>query len=568
MVRIKKPKKPLSKGRRIVRGIFRTIGLIVLTVIILFLIFFGKTTFRTVYKSLDTGYKPVDVKMTTEQKLKDLDYMYDLVCLQNPRKELIEKAYGISYEDLYKKYREIVIKTESEYEFFSYMTCFVADLPGLHNFMGLPDYKRHCADMGYTMNDIYGTQEMKNYTYSWQEYLRDDVKKYMEIKPVVLRYVDGSYVVTTSDKKLLDERFAGGRLISLNGKDPKTMCFEIFSGYAPTYDCVNNCYYRSVVFFNDRSGVKYSAEILMPDGKTVTTDLYCDPRVEMAFIDGHSTYPDASETSEKTSEKTGDTVPDVMDPNYVPTTYKLTKDAARKLVYLDYKECDRPEAERLVKELQNALDEVNAETVILDLRSNPGGTSSVANKILLPVLFSHDVEFNSRNVGKLNDHTKKFDTAITRLFNTADRKIEKKDGYYYYREDASVKGQATRNYKIYVLTSQSTFSTADLIAVLCKKYDNAVLVGTNTGGEGVGGYAVNCILPESHFGFVYTPTVNEDYPEDSFNGIQPDVYSARTYEEYLYIKDMEKQGKDYESYESRQKWDGTLKKVLNMVDGK
>ena len=483
MVRTRKAKKPLSKGRRIVRRIFKTIGMIVLVILVLFLIFFGKVTFRTVYKNVDTGYKAVDVKMTTEQKLKDLDYMYDLVCLNNPRKELFEKAYGISYEDLYKKYREIVINSENEYEFFSYMTCFVADLPGLHNFMGLPDYKRHCAEMGYTMNDIYGTQEMKNYTYSWQEYLRDDVKKFMEIKPIVLRYVDGCYVVTSSEKKLLDERFAGGRLISLNGKDPKSMCFELFSGYAPTYDCGHDCYYRSVLFLNDRIGNKYSAEILMPDGKTVTTDLYCDPRVEMAFIDGSRTYPDGSEADDESSEKSGESTKNVMDPDYVPTTYQLTKDKARKLVYLNYKECERRESERLVKELQNALDEVNAETVILDIRDNPGGTSTVANKILLPVLFSHDVEFNSRNVGKLNDHTKKFDTALTRLFNTADRKIEKKDGYYYYREDASVKGQATRNYKIYVLTSQSTFSTADLITMLCKKYDNAVLVGTNTGGE-------------------------------------------------------------------------------------
>ena len=561
----RKAKKPLSKGRRIVRKIFKTIGLIVLVILVLFLIFFGKVTFRTLYKSIDTGYKTVDVKMTTEQKLKDLDYMYDLVCLQNPRKELFEKAYGISYEDLYKKYREIVINSENEYEFFSYMTCFVADLPGLHNFMGLPDYKRHCADMGYTMNDIYGTQEMKNYTYSWQEYLRDDVKKFMEIKPIAMRYVDGCYVVASSDTNRLDERFAGGRLLSLNGKDPKNMCFEIFSGYSPTYDCGHDCYFRSLVFFNDRSGNKYSAEILMPDGKTVTTDLYCDPRVEMAFIDGSRTYPDSPDES---SEKSRKSSADIMDPNYVPTTYKITKDEARKLVYLEYKECERPEAERMVKELQNALDEVNAETVILDIRDNPGGTSSVANKYLLPLLFSHDLEFSARSVGKLNDHTKKFDTALTRLFNTSDRKIEKKDGYYYYREDSSVKGQATRNYKIYVLTSQSTFSTADLIAALCKEYDNAVLVGTNTGGEGVSGYAVNCILPESHFGFVYVPTVNEKYPEDSFNGIQPDVYSARTMEEYLYIKSVEKQDKDYDSYENRQKWDGTLKKVLSIVDGK
>ena len=559
MVRAKKAKKPLPKALRVVKRIFQTAGLIVLAAVILFLIFFGKVLFRTLYKGFDTGYKTVDVRMTTEQKIKDLDYMYDLVCLQNPKKEVFEQAYGISYDDVYKKYRKIIEETKSEYEFLSYMSCFLAELPGEHNLMWLPDYKNSCANMGYAMNDIYGTQKMKDYTYSWMEYFRDDVKKYADYKPLEFNYVGGKYIAY--DK--YNEKYAGGTILTLNGRDPKEMCFDFFERFAPTYDGINKCYYRYYLFFNDRSGVKYTAEILMADGTTVTAELYADPGYTIAFCDGPKAYPeaDAKPAENKSSQ-------DVMADDYVPTTYKIATDKAKKLVYLESIECNTLEGrQRLVRDLQNALDEVNAETVIVDLRRNPGGSSNYAYDILLPLLFSHDVDFSPRIVGKLNKHTKQYDSAINRILFTSDWKITKKDGYYYFNEKASVKGKATRNYKIYVLTSTDTFSTADIVTAICKRYDNAVIVGTNTGGEGIGGNPINCILPESNFGFIYVPTVNVDYPEDGIKGIEPDIWSGRTVEEYRMAESLAKQGKDPSSYEVRQIWDGTLNKVLKMISG-
>lgn len=568
MVKTKKEKKPLTKGKKIVKRIFQAIGLIFLIALALFIIFFGKKFYGFAYKSLDTGYKTVDVKLTTEQKLKDFEYMYRLVCLDNPRKELFEESYGVSYDDVYKKYRNLVENSQSEFEFFAYMSSFLADLPGSHNNMTLPNYPGFCADASFGLSYIYGTQEMKDYTYSWTEVFREDVKKYSQIKPIVFYYVDGKYIThEASGSPMVNETYAGGQIISLNGKDPKDMCFEFFERFTPTYDKEHNCYFRKILMLNDTMGTKYTAEILMPDGKIITADLYDDPRVDIAFFDGMSTYRDlflpAKKTSETKETETIETTTDVS----APASYRIVKDASRKLVYLDLLSCLKEEGDRLAEDLQKALDEVNAESVILDIRENGGGNAQLAYEYLLPVLFSHDVEFTPRIVGKLNEHNRKFDNAFYRLTGVF-HNMEKKDGYYYYNDFFSVKGEAKRNYKIYVLTSQTTFSTADIITALCKEYDNAVVIGTNTGGEGIGGVALNCILPESHFAFVYVGTVNEKFPEDGIKGIDPDIYCGRTLDEYYRSKELDKQGIDSGSYEVRQTWDGALIKALKMIDNK
>ena len=90
-----------------------------------------------------------------------------------------------------------------------------------------------------------------------------------------------------------------------------------------------------------------------------------------------------------------------------------------------------------------------------------------------------------------------------------------KGDYFYYYEDFSVKGKAEGDYKIYLLTSYNTFSSGDIMARVCKEYDNCTVIGTNTSGEGVCGTILQCYLPESHFMFAYAPTINTEFPEEA-----------------------------------------------------
>ena len=520
----------------------------------------------------DLPANKVETSLTVEQRLSDFDYMYELVCLENPRKEMFEEAYGISYDDIYNTYREYIVNAETDFEYFAYMADFLAVLPGEHNYMALPEYEFDDI-MGFDMCNVYGTQEIKDYITSWHEDFRDDVESYSDCSLIVFRYIDGKYVgaVPTKDTLKYVSDYDMGQIISIDGKDPRDMCFDFLERTVPVYDSGNDCFFRNYLLFNDCRGVKHTAEILMPDGTTVTADLYKDPAFEVAYFDGPSAYPAQGEDqpADTGDEDTETPVVDVWSDDYVPETYSIYADETRKLVYLNSISCETYEGERLVRDFNEAVEQADADTVILDLRNNGGGEIDFCTTQLLPALFSHDQQFASPVIGGVNPYTSKmYDSIFQRmvLFYYDSETPQVDSDYYYYSDHFDVTGNAVRDFKIYVLTSQQTFSSGDIITNLCKEYDNAVIVGTNTEGEGLCGSPLNCYLPESRFAFVYVPSVNVDHPENSYYGTEPDVYVHYTLDDYNAKQELNRQGMNTSEYETRLLWDHTLLTVLDMID--
>lgn len=566
-----KEKKKRSKKRKILLVSLIILGVLILAGGIVALVMYLKYLPVLKWKEkndfmmTDTGFSLVGTTLTEEQRLKDFDYMYDLVCLQNPKKELFEQVYGVSYEEIYQQYRNYVLHAKTEYEYYSYLSFFLTVLPGEHNVMGLPSYIRMVTN-GFNMTESFATQEIKDYCYSWHEAFRDEVARYDDYGVIAFSYVDGKYIGIGSpgSKRKVVCDHAGGELISVDGKDPKDMCFEFLEIFHVCYDSGNDRFFRTNLIFNDGIGEKHTAEILMPDGSRMTMDIYEDPGFDLALMEKATAYPEMSAGSgeEVSSDKK---VTDIWAADYVPHTYRIAEDAGRHLVYLDSYDCDLVEGERLVVDLYKAIENADADTVILDLRKNSGGDRDFCNKLLLPVLFSHDVEYSSKVIGKRNDYTKQY---YENDFYTISmgRKQELDDEYFYYTETFNVEGKAKRDLKIYVLTSQTTFSSGDILTQLCSRYDKAVIVGTNTKGEGVSGSPFNCYLPESRFMFVYVPTINMSFPEDSYYGTEPDVYIHFTVEEFIKRRELDAQGVDVDEYNERMAWDQTLLKVLEMAD--
>ena len=572
MSKERKPRKPMPKWLKITLTVIYSLAVLINWGII-FTVFIPlfKGIAKNLYFNCNFPAEHVETALTQEQRLKDLDYMYDIVCLQNPRKEYFEEAYGISYDDIYNRYREYIKNSKSDYEFFSYLTCFLAVLPGQHNYMSFPKYEFSSVN-GFNLSDVYGTQDFNDYINSWIDDFRDDVESYSEYSLICFRYIDGQYVgvnLSATDRACIND-YELGRLISLDGKDPVDMCFDFFARSVPVYDKGNDCFFRNVLLFNNGSGVRHTAEILMPDGETVTVDLYDDPCFDVYYTDGYSAYKTAEERPE--GDESGEDVPapGIMDDDYVPATYTIVTDEHRDLIYVESTSCETDEGERLVRDLTQELNSTGIDTIVLDIRNNGGGEINFVRYQLLPALFSHDVQFNPQVIGTKNSYTRNYYfSAYSRLtdiirgddFPTTDLE------YFYYKEDFSVEGNADRDYKIYLITSTNTFSSGDIITRLCKLYDNAVVVGTNTEGEGICGSPFNCYLPESRFAFVYVPTVNIDSVDDSIYGTEPDIYIPTTYEDYCRRIELKYDDEvDPTSYEGRLLWDQTLISVLDMVN--
>ena len=298
----------------------------------------------------------------------------------------------------------------------------------------------------------------------------------------------------------------------------------------------------------------------MPDGNTVTTTLYEAAGFEIALTDAPSTYPEmfASSSSESASAGSDTSVSDA------PKTYTIYKDPEGKFVYVNSTSCNSDEGDRLAEDMTLALNETGAETVIFDVRSNGGGVTGFCNRQVLPALFSHDLEYPTDCYGIKNDFTKCFyNDLYYRIY--FERPIKVEGDNYFVHEDFNVEGKAAKNCKIYLLTSYSTFSSADLMTCLCKAYDNATVVGTNTGGEGICGTPFHSYLPNSHFMFNYTSTVNVNVPENNFMGTSPDIYIPYTVEEFCKRSELLNQGLDVNSFEVRMMYDKTLNYVVDLA---
>lgn len=572
----KKEKKPKSKKARIiVLSIVLSFVAVLLAAFFIIVLPFMIMSLKTDFITEDTGASLINTEMTAEQRQKDIDYMYDIVCLENPEKERIEQAYGISYDNIYNRYRDLAVNADTDYEYFSYLSAFLAVLPGCHNFMELPDYNSNAVNAQFTLSEIYGTQDFKDYSYSWKESFRDDVEDRLGYNCIAFKYVDGSYISISPDNKqlMINEEYVGGILISVDGKDPKDICFDVFERNVPKYDAINGCFFRNFLIYNDGIGEKHTGEIRLEDGTTVTIDLYDDPGFDIAISAAEKIYPELFASAEDvSSDDTGSnpTVTDVNSPDYIPSTYRIAKDPERKIVYVNSVSCDSYEGNRLASELTMALEETDADTVILDIRSNGGGSSTFVTEQLLPAIFSHDVTYTSCVYGGKNNHTKQFyGNPIYRILGTTmDDKsaFSTKGKNFYYTETFTVKGNAVKDYKIYLLTSFDTFSSSDIMTRICKEYDNCTVVGTNTAGEGVCGSIFQCYLPESHFMFVYAPTISIEHPDDSYFGTMPDIYIPYTLDEYNARQDLFYSGTNPNSYEVRQQWDQTLLRVIDMAE--
>lgn len=224
----KKEKKPKSKKARIiVLSIVLSFVAVLLAAFFIIVLPFMIMSLKTDFITEDTGASLINTEMTAEQRQKDIDYMYDIVCLENPEKERIEQAYGISYDDIYNRYRDLAVNADTDYEYFSYLSAFLAVLPGCHNFMELPDYNSNAVNAQFTLSEIYGTQDFKDYSYSWKESFRDDVEDRLGYNCIAFKYIDGSYISISPDNKqlMINEEYVGGILISVDGKDPKDIVF-------------------------------------------------------------------------------------------------------------------------------------------------------------------------------------------------------------------------------------------------------------------------------------------------------------------------------------------------------
>jgi hypothetical protein len=203
------------------------------------------------------------------------------------------------------------------------------------------------------------------------------------------------------------------------------------------------------------------------------------------------------------------------------------------LGYLRIKSFQGGENSFYEKVFQNIADS-NVQTLILDLRNNPGGNLYTC-KNLLSYLLADTAEF-TLTYPKNNLHTflpwknrRKLKVQNFILRYAKSDSYEKTDGTKVYTQQIKPNTQLGFKGELYVLTNELTASGASFVSTFARHHRESTLIGQTTGG---GEYWLNAApgnypllkLPESGL-LIQTSThhILFDFQVKHFNGIIPDI---------------------------------------------
>ena len=137
------------------------------------------------------------------------------------------------------------------------------------------------------------------------------------------------------------------------------------------------------------------------------------------------------------------------------------------------------------------------------------------------------------------------------------------ENYLICEDIITLKGNAeTKSRNVYVLISGKTASAADGFVAALKNNNAAVIIGTNTAGEGRMTSFLADSFSASGLVFIYMPELayNSDGNNNAVYGTAPDIYvQESSFDENDFA------GDDPYVYENRLKWDNVLIKALELI---
>lgn len=314
-------------------------------------------------------------------------------------------------------------------------------------------------------------------------------------------------------------------------------------------------------FFYDRpseTSTKINMKICSSDGKSADIEVYSDC-IRDVITAYYSAYCESSE------------IQNISSP--VSLTYSYNDDE-RNVTYITLPVLTSESAE-----IYDMIKNIKNENVIVDLRYCPGGEISFTVNEVYPALFSCDTTLEYEVYRPFSKLNRRFSDSYGIKDLAGDLFSAKKYNdifpdsslkYIAEKRSLTFSGNKENNRNIYLLIGGSTASSADLLAAAAKTAENAVLIGSNTNGEGIISGIYLDKLPNSKLMFTYIKecSVNSAGNSNSVYGTAPDIYSANTLlERYDFIEVSKKEENPY-TYENRLEWDNVLIEALEMIEEK
>lgn len=498
-----------------------------------------------------------ELNLTVEQKLEDFDYLCNVLENGMPSMQIIESEYNIDYDYQKERYRKLIADSSTDYEFYCLVNAYMNLLPSAHTQFYYPDYEIYKNRAVHHIQNVLAVRGIEQYTAYWNTLLND--------KAVSFEYEDycSAQYMENTGKYYINDGNGGAEVISIAGIPvdeyviTAPLCNEL------KYDAINQKLVRDFILFTSDEteySTKVTIKVKCANGDMGELELFAGLCNDFAVFNSIGKNKD---TSDDTLLKTPE--------------YEIADSEEYKLTYAGISKLNKENADKIKAELESR----KYDTVILDLRSNSGGIPDRFFYSIYTPLVKEDAaasfhyyiprtEVNSKLYFYAYFALGLFHDFVYRdLIYTDKTDLPEMNGKYVeYSEQYELTGNHNRNAEIYVLISNDTASSADMLASVLKAYAGAVVIGNATRGEGLGSSSVAEALPNSKLVFEYYPSIayNLDGTCNTLHGTTPDhyMYFQNTAQKQIF-NDLYNDQKPPFIYENRLKWDNVLIKTIEMI---
>lgn len=466
-------------------------------------------------------------QLSTKQKVEDFRYAYNILKENFPYFEIEKNKSGFDWLKNKWNFEKQVKATKNDLEFYKTMSSIFTLVQNGHtNIIPPSDISMYVNNLSSSSNwskviNSPKVQENKEY---WEKLLEDANTSYFI--PIEFVYIEGKYVSNgvpeiyanqySNEDYGIPEGSILNKINSVNVDDyVKNQGSKRYLGF----DFLRNKAKISPLFIRDSKEGVTSLSLQLLNGQNV------ERKIKLQKFplnnNGYSNSTSSLTTKILMQDKVACMKVNSMNPDYLVSDMVKVQDFCKKIQQYPY--------------------------LIIDIRGNGGGTDDYWQRAIMAPLVNEALYSNKYILLKKGAYIQPFIKEmlfgqqvnpikeLPNEINSPRWVYESFNGFVNINQ--TINGASQTGYKgeIYLLVDDYVYSSAESFAAFVKSTKFAILVGTTTGGDGVGFSPAFASLPNSGilFRFPLSMGLNSDGTINEETHTKPDILVEQTYEDFL-----------------------------------
>ena len=175
-----------NKEKRIMIIMFAITTMLCLPVIIFTYLNYRVYYVREINEKNNVTISSVD--LTDSQKIYDYEFLCNTIVESMMFKNEYELTTGVSFDEYLEKYREKILETETDFDFYAIIYNMISNIPSAHTNI-VSSYNQLCMSNIYNTDNICGIKNIDAYLDYWQKLSRENAEQLKDFEYYPFAYI-------------------------------------------------------------------------------------------------------------------------------------------------------------------------------------------------------------------------------------------------------------------------------------------------------------------------------------------------------------------------------------------